>query len=191
MLPGTIPISAGLAPQEARSTTDLGSETAAISSGATASGRQPFLFLSIQWVGSENLWCMWPVLETQGNTKRWGHGRGRRYLVGVTVTLITQHSSILCRIRKLSWATGVPQNILGDPSPNLVHLWSIYSMYFVTPWTVSRQAPLSMEFSRQEYWCGLPFPPPGEGLLHCRQILYHWATRKAHSTHRVMQRHEM
>ena len=23
------------------------------------------------------------------------------------------------------------------------------------------QAPLSMEFSRQEYWCGLPFPPPG------------------------------
>ena len=35
-------------------------------------------------------------------------------------------------------------------------------MYFVTPWTVSRQAPLSMEFSRQEYWSGLPFlPPPG------------------------------
>ena len=35
-------------------------------------------------------------------------------------------------------------------------------MHFVTPWTVSRQAPLSMEFSRQEYWCGLPFPPPGD-----------------------------
>ena len=29
-----------------------------------------------------------------------------------------------------------------------------------TPWTVSRQAPLSMEFSRQEYWSGLPFPTP-------------------------------
>ena len=28
------------------------------------------------------------------------------------------------------------------------------------PWTVARQAPLSMEFSR-EYWSGLPFPPPG------------------------------
>ena len=27
-----------------------------------------------------------------------------------------------------------------------------------TPWTVAHQAPLSMEFSRQEYWCGLPFP---------------------------------
>ena len=29
------------------------------------------------------------------------------------------------------------------------------------PWTVVRQAPLSMGFSRQEYWNGLPFPPPG------------------------------
>ena len=29
---------------------------------------------------------------------------------------------------------------------------------FATPWTVVYQAPLSMEFSRQEYWSGLPFP---------------------------------
>ena len=29
-----------------------------------------------------------------------------------------------------------------------------------TPWTVARQVPLSMEFSRQEYWSGLPFPIP-------------------------------
>ena len=33
---------------------------------------------------------------------------------------------------------------------------------FVTPWTVARQAPLSMGFSRQEYWSGLPLPPPGD-----------------------------
>ena len=32
----------------------------------------------------------------------------------------------------------------------------------VTLWTVARQAPLSMEFSRQEYWSGLPCPPPGD-----------------------------
>ena len=32
----------------------------------------------------------------------------------------------------------------------------------VTPWTVARQAPLSMEFSRQEYWSGLPFPTWGD-----------------------------
>ena len=31
---------------------------------------------------------------------------------------------------------------------------------FVTPWTVDYQAPLSEGFSRQEYWSGLPYPPP-------------------------------
>ena len=50
-----------------------------------------------------------------------------------------------------------------------------------TPWTAAYQAPLSVEFSRQEYWSGLPFPSPGifltqgsnPGLPHCRQTLYH------------------
>ena len=32
----------------------------------------------------------------------------------------------------------------------------------VAPWTVACQAPLSKEFSRQEYWSGLPFPTPGD-----------------------------
>ena len=31
----------------------------------------------------------------------------------------------------------------------------------MTPWTVARQVPLAMEFSRQEYCSGLPFPSPG------------------------------
>ena len=51
---------------------------------------------------------------------------------------------------------------------------------FATPWTVAGQAPLSMGFSRQEYWSGLPFPSPGDlpnpgtepGLQHGRQMLY-------------------
>ena len=50
---------------------------------------------------------------------------------------------------------------------------------FVTPWAVAHQAPLSMGFSRKEYWSGLPCPPLGSlpiqgwnpGLPHCRQIL--------------------
>ena len=33
---------------------------------------------------------------------------------------------------------------------------------FGTPWTVAHQAPLSVGFSRQEYWSGLPFPTPGD-----------------------------
>ena len=61
----------------------------------------------------------------------------------------------------------------------------VLSNSFATPWTVADQAPLSMGFSSQEYWSGLPFPslgdPPNPGiepasaLLHCSQFLYHWA----------------
>ena len=44
-----------------------------------------------------------------------------------------------------------------------------------TPWTVAHQAPLSMGFSRQQYWSGLPFPSPGDlpdpGSKPC---LLHW-----------------
>jgi len=58
-----------------------------------------------------------------------------------------------------------------------------HAQLFATLWTVALQAPLFMEFSRQEYWNGLSFPLPGvptQGLklhllrlLYCRQILYH------------------
>ena len=37
------------------------------------------------------------------------------------------------------------------------HVW-----LFVTPWTIAHQTPLSLGFSRQEYWSGLPCPPPGD-----------------------------
>ena len=55
-----------------------------------------------------------------------------------------------------------------------------YTWLFATLWTVALQAPLSMRLSRQEYWGGLPFPPPGDlltqrsnpGLPHCRWIIY-------------------
>ena len=34
--------------------------------------------------------------------------------------------------------------------------------HLATPWTVARQAPLSLGFPRQEHWSGLPFPSPGD-----------------------------
>ena len=37
---------------------------------------------------------------------------------------------------------------------------SVVSDPFVTPWTVLHQVPLSVEFSRREYWSGFPFPSP-------------------------------
>ena len=42
---------------------------------------------------------------------------------------------------------------------------SVMSDSFVTPWTVACQAPLSMDFSQQEYWSGLPFSPPTDKLF--------------------------
>ena len=43
-------------------------------------------------------------------------------------------------------------------------MWCVLSRVhlFVTPWTVAHQAPLPLEFSRQEYWSGVPFPTPGD-----------------------------
>ena len=54
-----------------------------------------------------------------------------------------------------------------EGSKRIISLWWYvvvqslsYVWVFVTPWTVARQAPLSMGFSRQEYWSVLPFPAP-------------------------------
>ena len=44
---------------------------------------------------------------------------------------------------------------------------------FATPWTVAHQAPLSMEFSRQEYWSGLPFPSPISYICVCVCVCIH------------------
>ena len=44
-----------------------------------------------------------------------------------------------------------------------VHVYMFsHIQHFVTLWTVAHQAPLSMGFSRQEYWSGLPCSPPGD-----------------------------
>ena len=50
---------------------------------------------------------------------------------------------------------------------------------FATPWTVAHRAPLSMGFSRWEYWCGVPFPTPGgssqsRDRTHVSFFLLHW-----------------
>ena len=44
----------------------------------------------------------------------------------------------------------------------MVVVWWLSHVRLTTPWTVARQAPLSMGFSGQEYWSGLPFPSPGD-----------------------------
>ena len=63
---------------------------------------------------------------------------------------------------------------LGNPNPssfvylllqNLLYMCTFNCVWlFCNPWTVTHQAPLSMELSKQEYWSGLPFPSPGDCL---------------------------
>ena len=63
-----------------------------------------------------------------------------------------------------------------------MHEWVLsrfsHVQLFETPWTVTLQVPLSMGFSTQEYWSGLPCPPPGDlpdpDLDLCLFCLLHW-----------------
>ena len=45
---------------------------------------------------------------------------------------------------------------------HVCYYWVAESCHFFGPWTVALQAPLSVRFSRQEYWSGFPFPSPGD-----------------------------
>ena len=58
----------------------------------------------------------------------------------------------------------IDQNKAGDGLLHMrAHLLQLCPTH-VTPWTIALQAPLSMGFPRQEYWSGLPCPPPGDPL---------------------------
>ena len=77
------------------------------------------------------------------NNKRWNAPRA------VRIHIITDFKKLL--LVKLEWYQ------------RTMSVMQVASMcLFVTPWTVGHQAPLSMGFSRQEYWSGLPFPSPGD-----------------------------
>ena len=90
------------------------------------------------------------------------------------------------------WYTQVNWTNSGASIWSLVHPWFRTSLFvavvylpscvwfFATPWTVAHQAPLSLGFSRQGYWSGLPCPPPRDlpdpGIKPASH--YHWATCK-------------
>ena len=102
-----------------------------------------------------------------------------------------------CHSPSISWATLLPE--AWSLSLHGHHLWGAIKRLkskseshtvvsdSAIPWIVACQLPLSVEFSRQEYWSGLSFPSPGDfpvqgsnpGLLHCRQVFTIWATREA------------
>ena len=101
--------------------------------------------------------------------KEWKYGRKR-----VCVYIYT-HTHIYAHIRQMNhvylcvcvltlvWLTVWWYLILqNDEKGHYTVLVAQPCLTFVTPWTIAHQAPLSMEFPRQEYWSGLPFPSPGD-----------------------------
>ena len=97
--------------------------------------------------------------RVQNQTALWEAG-ARQNTCGTLTRLIN------CGLREAA----IPSVLLTAVS--LVHQWAAqhtvvvcvlsHVQLFMTPRTIARQAPLSVEFSRQEYWSGLPFPTPGD-----------------------------
>ena len=80
-----------------------------------------------------------------------------------------QHSQVpmrdLLRVADCQLLVGSSHGEYGEGKPSCISYVCVQSHFshfwlFATPWTVVHQAPQSFEFSRQEYWSGLPFPPP-------------------------------
>ena len=61
-------------------------------------------------------------------------------------------------MRSVWWALPAPYPVSLSPLNVLV----THVQFFAIPWTVAHQVPLSMDFSRQEYWSGFSFPSPGD-----------------------------
>ena len=62
----------------------------------------------------------------------------------------------------MKYALDSRRGVISDPDKGYVRVSRSVMSDSVTPWTIACQAPLSMEFPRQEYWSGLPFPSPGD-----------------------------
>ena len=77
--------------------------------------------------------------------------RSKRLLI----SWLQSPSAVILEPKKIKSVT------LSIVSPSICHELS-HVQLFATPWTMAHQAPLSMRFSRQEYWNGLPFPPSGD-----------------------------
>ena len=88
-----------------------------------------------------------------------------------TPALWSSQDMILCKIKKRKQYVTALETLflfcdyIGSDTSVCISMW-VKSLnhvrLFATPWTIAYQAPLSMGFSRQEYWSGSPFPSPGD-----------------------------
>ena len=92
-------------------------------------------------------WALFPVAEVLHQAPKSNSSR----ILSPTLFCINYHQKIKIKNRR---------------THNLLHVCSVTKLClsdsFATPWTAACQAPLTMGFSRQQHWSGLPFPPPGD-----------------------------
>ena len=118
------------------------------------------------------------VERRQGGNAIWARNEkvGSSADTGITLT----HTQSFLRKEVLIWSVCLFWRERDTRFSSMLLLFSckVMSSSFRTLWTVARQATLSMEFSRQEYWSGLPFPPPGDfltqGSIPCLLHFLHW-----------------
>ena len=170
--------------------------------------RQEMWPLSIQsWLCKHNLYVyipspsLWTLFKWEGN-KVWGgnplpFGKTQAEILMLDLHLLSQGAnatSSVLGVTESIWKTASPPSTLNECSTAIYWalivgqaLWACLYAKLIQlcptlcdPRTIAHQAPLSMGFSRLEYWSGLLCPPEGIfltqglnlGLLHCKQILY-------------------
>ena len=96
----------------------------------------------------------------------WGRFKGEGIYVYLWLIHVEVRQKLLCFKLTILLSIFLHNNV-NPRRVNILPILSLCSTVFhlhvwllVTPWTVAHQAPLSMGFSRQEYWRGLPCPPP-------------------------------
>ena len=144
----------------------------------------PKEFLS-RWANSWTIWIWKTNCDNTLNIYKLGKGKEEEFPRGAMKTgtdefilyyCIKMKSVRLGKIRKkrvtmMSQETGFKSiSLIFQTLRILILLWKwkvkgkslSHVWLFLTPWTVAYQAPLSMGFSRQEYWSGVPLPSPGD-----------------------------
>ena len=138
--------------------------------GSTEDLKVEFYFILIHWILNSRMWLVATILDSVFSRQRDPLVLSYPLLIySICIYCPSALGHASCWALSILWCTG--------------HLWSYKSwgkQLFLNynkrkgkwsrsvvsdsaiPWTVAHQAPLSMGFSRQEYWSGLPFPTPGD-----------------------------
>ena len=131
------------------------------------------LFTFVHW---RRKWQPTPVF-LPGESQGWGAWWAAIYGVAQSRTRLKQLSSSSSKVLQRQYSAVFKSTELRDRCVRVLICFSCVRL-FVTLWTVACQAPLSMGFSKQEYWSELPCPPPGDqsdlGIKPHLLCLLHW-----------------